>query len=181
MQDNLSVGLTPGLGQRHHLEPIRIGVIGIGNMGQHHTRVLSLLKDVELVGVSDINIERGLDTASKYRIKFFENYQDLLPHVDGVCIAVPTRLHYSVGMACLQAGKHVLIEKPIAASIAEAESLVNAAAESHCILQVGHIERFNPAFQELHKVLKTEELLAIEAHRMSPYSDRANDVWWCWI
>jgi predicted dehydrogenase len=176
VQDNVSVGSTPGLGQRHHLEPIRIGVIGIGNMGQHHTRVLSLLKDVELVGVSDINIERGLDTASKYQIKFFENYQDLLPHVDGVCIAVPTRLHYNVGMACLQAGKHVLIEKPIAASIAEAESLVNAAAESHCILQVGHIERFNPAFQELHKVLKTEELLAIEAHRMSPYSDRANDV-----
>lgn len=176
MQDNLSAGQTNGLGQRHHLEPIRIGVIGVGNMGQHHTRVLSLLKDVELIGVADVNIERGLDTASKYRIRFFENYHDLLPHVDAVCVAVPTRLHYSVGMACLQAGKHVLIEKPIAANIAEAESLVNAAAESHCILQVGHIERFNPAFQELNKVLKTEELLALEAHRMSPYSDRANDV-----
>jgi predicted dehydrogenase len=70
----------------------------------------------------------------------------------------------------------VLIEKPIAANIAEAESLVNTAAECQCILQVGHIERFNPAFQELSKVLKTEELLALEAHRMSPYSDRANDV-----
>ncbi len=176
MQDKLSIEPMSGLGQRHQLEPIRIGVIGVGNMGQHHTRVLSLLKDVELVGVSDVNVERGLDTASKYRVKFFEDYRDLLPYVDGVCIAVPTRLHYTVGMACLQAGKHVLIEKPIAASIAEAESLVNAAAEFHCILQVGHIERFNPAFQELNKVLKTEELLAIEAHRMSPYSDRANDV-----
>jgi predicted dehydrogenase len=79
-------------------------------------------------------------------------------------------------MACLHAGVHVLIEKPIAASIAEAESLVNAAAETGCILQVGHIERFNPAFQELSKVLKTEELLALEAHRISPYSSRANDV-----
>jgi predicted dehydrogenase len=79
-------------------------------------------------------------------------------------------------MDCLQAGIHTLIEKPIAANITEAESLVNAAAESNCILQVGHIERFNPAFQELSKVLKTEELLALEAHRMSPYSDRANDV-----
>jgi predicted dehydrogenase len=79
-------------------------------------------------------------------------------------------------MACLQAGVNTLIEKPIAASIAEAESLVNAAADSNCILQVGHIERFNPAFQELSKVLKTEELLALEAHRMSPYSQRANDV-----
>jgi predicted dehydrogenase len=162
--------------QRNQPQPIRIGVIGVGNMGQHHTRVLSLLKDVELVGVSDVNVERGLDTASKYRVRFFEDYQDLFPYVDAVCIAVPTRLHHEVGMTCLQAGVHVLIEKPIAASIAEAESLVNAAAESQCILQVGHIERFNPAFQELSKVLKTEELLALEAHRMSPYSHRANDV-----
>ncbi|MCW6037992.1 Gfo/Idh/MocA family oxidoreductase [Spirulina subsalsa FACHB-351] len=162
--------------QRPALQPIRIGVIGVGNMGQHHTRVLSLMKDVELVGVSDINVERGLDTASKHRVRFFEDYHDLLPYVDAVCIAVPTRLHHQVGMNCLEAGVHVLIEKPIAASIAEAESLVNAAAEANCILQVGHIERFNPAFQELSKVLKTEELLAIEAHRMSPYSDRANDV-----
>ncbi|MBP0020285.1 MAG: Gfo/Idh/MocA family oxidoreductase [Cyanobacteria bacterium SBLK] len=161
---------------RSPLQPIRIGVIGVGNMGQHHTRVLSLLKDVELVGVSDVNVERGLDTASKYRIRFFEDYHSLLPHVDAVCVAVPTRLHHRVGMDCLKAGVHILVEKPIAASIAEAESLVNAAAESNCILQVGHIERFNPAFQELSKVLKTEELLAVEADRMSPYSDRANDV-----
>jgi predicted dehydrogenase len=174
--ENLSEGQATAHGQRYHLEPIRIGVIGVGNMGQHHTRILSLLKDVELVGVSDINVERGLDTASKYRVRFFEDYRDMLNHVDAVCIAVPTRLHHLVGMTCLQAGVHVLIEKPIAANIAEAESLVNAAAEFHCILQVGHIERFNPAFQELHKVLKNEELLALEAHRMSPYSDRANDV-----
>ncbi|MBE9177305.1 Gfo/Idh/MocA family oxidoreductase [Oculatella sp. LEGE 06141] len=176
MQESLSVGNNDTHSQRNHPEPIRIGVIGVGNMGQHHTRILGLLKDVELVGVADINVERGIDTASKYRVRFFEDYRDLLEHVDAVCVAVPTRLHYSVGMACLQAGVHVLIEKPIAASIAEAESLVNAAAKSHCILQVGHIERFNPAFQELNKVLKTEELLALEAHRMSPYSDRANDV-----
>lgn len=161
---------------RHFSDPVRLGVIGVGNMGQHHTRVLSRFKDVELVGISDVNVERGLDTAGKYRVRFFEDYQDLLSHIDAVCIAVPTRLHHSVGTTCLQAGVHVLIEKPIAASIAEAESLVNAAAAANCILQVGHIERFNPAFQELHKVLNTEELLALEARRMSPYSQRANDV-----
>lgn len=161
---------------RGQLDPLRIGVIGVGNMGQHHTRVLSLLKDVQLVGVSDVNVERGLDTASKYQVRFFEDYRDLLEYVDAVCVAVPTRLHHSVGMTCLKAGVHVLIEKPIAASISEAESLVNAAAEYQRILQVGHIERFNPAFAELGKVLKTEEVLALEAHRMSPYSHRANDV-----
>lgn len=162
--------------QRFSSDLIRVGVIGVGNMGQHHTRVLSRLKDVELVGVSDVNVELGLDTASKYRVRFFEDYLSLIDHVDAVCVAVPTRLHHTVGMNCLRAGVHVLIEKPIAASIAEAESLVNAAAESNCILQVGHIERFNPAFKELHNVLRTEEVLALEARRMSPYSDRANDV-----
>ncbi len=172
----MSVGYSAVGTGRSQLDPIRVGVIGVGNMGQHHTRVLSMLKDVELVGVADVNVERGLNTASKYRVRFFEDYRDLLPLVDAVCVAVPTRLHYSVGMACLQAGVHVLIEKPIAASIGEAELLVNAAAEYQRILQVGHIERFNPAFQELSKVLKTEEVLALEAHRMSPYSNRANDV-----
>ncbi len=162
--------------QRSHPDPIRVGVIGVGNMGQHHARVLSLLKDVELVGVSDVNVDRGLDTASKHRVRFFEDYRELLSQVDALCIAVPTRLHYEVGINCLRAGKHVLIEKPISATIAEAESLVNTAAECSCILQVGHIERFNPAFQELCKVLKYETVLAIEAHRMSPYSHRANDV-----
>ena len=161
---------------RNGTQPLRVGVIGVGNMGQHHTRVLGLLKDVELYGVADINVTRGLDIASKYRVRFFEDYHDLLACVDAVCIAVPTRLHYPVGLACLNAKVHVLIEKPIAASIEEAESLVNAAAENNCILQVGHIERFNPAFQELSNVLKTEELLALESHRMSPYSQRANDV-----
>lgn len=174
MKDRASAGHLIALGQRP--QPIRLGVIGVGNMGQHHTRVLSLLKEVELVGIADLNLERGIDTASKYRIRCFEDYRELLPFVDAVCIAVPTRLHYEVGLTCLRAGVHVLIEKPIAASIYEAESLVNAAAESQCILQVGHIERFNPAFQELSKVLKTERLIALEAHRMSPTSDRTNDV-----
>jgi predicted dehydrogenase len=159
-----------------HSDPVRVGVIGIGHMGQHHTRVLSRLKGVELVGVSDISVERGLETASQYRTRYFEDYNELFKHVDAVCVAVPTRLHHAVGLAALKAGVHVLIEKPIAASIVEAEALVNAAAEHACLLQVGHIERFNPVFQSLSTVLKTEDLLALEAHRMSPNSNRANDV-----
>lgn len=176
MLNDLPGGLPDLSLPRYRPEAVRVGVIGVGNMGQHHARVLSLFKDVKLVGVADINVERGLDTACKYGVRFFEDYRDLLPYVDAVCVAVPTLQHHVVGLTCLQAGVHILIEKPIAASIAEAESLVNAAAQYQRILQVGHIERFNPAFQELSNVLKTEELLALEAHRMSPYSDRANDV-----
>lgn len=163
-------------GIKSHSRPLKMGVIGVGNMGQHHVRILSLLKDIELVGVSDSNLARGIEIASQYQTHFYEHYQELLPHVDAVCIAVPTKIHHQVGEKCLKAGVHVLIEKPIAASIAEAESLVNLAAETGCILQVGHIERFNPAFRELSKVIQTENILALEARRLSPYSDRANDV-----
>lgn len=175
MQSNLS-GQQPKKSRRNKSQPLKMGVIGVGNMGRHHARVLSLLKDIELVGVCDSNFATGLEIASQYRTHFYENYTELLPHVDAVCIAVPTKLHHEVGVKCLEAGVHILIEKPIAASIAEAESLVNLAAQTGCILQVGHIERFNPAFRELSKVIQTEEILALEARRLSPYSNRANDV-----
>ncbi len=157
-------------------QPVQVAVIGVGNMGQHHARILSGLKHVQLIGVSDLNLERGLATASQYHARFFENYRDLLPHVDAAIVAVPTRQHYEVGMACLQAGVHVLLEKPIAASVAEAEALAQAAARCRLILQVGHIERFNPTFASLTQVLDEEHILALEAHRMSPYTHRANDV-----
>ncbi|MGL6342368.1 MAG: Gfo/Idh/MocA family oxidoreductase [Waterburya sp.] len=175
MQSNFSQrSLNNGF--KNQPQPLKMGVIGVGNMGQHHVRILSLLKDIELIGVADSNLARGIEIASQYQTHYYENYQEMLPHVDAVCIAVPTKIHHEVGSCCLQAGVHVLIEKPIAASIAEAESLVNLAAETGCILQVGHIERFNPAFRELSKVIQTEEILALEARRMSPYSHRANDV-----
>ena len=174
MQSNLSEQAQKNV--KNQSQPLKMGVIGVGNMGQHHARVLSLLKDIQLIGVCDSNLARGIEIASQYRTHFYENYEELLARVDAVCIAVPTKLHHEVGTKCLQAGVHILIEKPIAASIAEAESLVNLAAETGCILQVGHIERFNPAFRELSKVIQTEKILALEARRLSPYSNRANDV-----
>jgi predicted dehydrogenase len=101
VQDSISVSEPNLYSQRNQPHHIRIGVIGVGNMGQHHTRVLSLLKDVELVGIADVNVEKGLDVASKYRVHFFENYLEMLPNVDAVCIAAPTRLHHQVGLECL--------------------------------------------------------------------------------
>ncbi len=156
--------------------PVKVGVIGIGNMGWHHARVLSLLKDAELIGVADLDPQRGKLATDQFNCKWFENYENLLPEVEAVCIAVPTLLHHQVGLDCLKANKHVLIEKPIAASQDEASSLIKASETASCLLQVGHIERFNPAFRELTKVIANEEVVVLEARRHSPHADRANDV-----
>ena len=156
--------------------PVKVGVIGIGNMGWHHARVLSLLKDANLVGVADPNENRGKLAIEQFQCEWHKDYHDLLTKVDAICIAVPTLLHHKVGLDCLKAGVHVLIEKPIAANEAEAAELISASKISNCLLQVGHIERFNPAFRELNKIINNEEIVVIEAIRHSPHADRANDV-----
>lgn len=156
--------------------PVKVGVIGIGNMGWHHARVLSLLRDADLIGVADPDPERGHMATEQFGCRWFADYRQMLSEVEAVCIAVPTLLHHPVGLACLQAGLHVLIEKPIAASQDEATALINAAHQAHRLLQVGHIERFNPAFRELIKVVANEEVVVLEGRRHSPHSDRANDV-----
>jgi len=158
------------------MKPVRVGVIGIGNMGWHHARVLSLLRDAELVGVADPDPERGRLAVEQFGCRWFPSYEEMLSEVEAVCIAVPTLLHHRVGMACFQAGVDVLIEKPIAASQEEAAELIQAAEAAGRLLQVGHIERFNPAFRELVKVVANEEVVVLEARRHSPNPDRANDV-----
>jgi len=156
--------------------PVKVGVIGIGNMGWHHARVLSLLKDANLIGVADPNEERGKLAIEQFQCEWFKDYKDLIPKVDAICIAVPTLLHQKVGLDCLKGGTNVLIEKPIAANELEAKSLIEAANASNCLLQVGHIERFNPAFRELNKIVLNEEIVVLDARRHSPHADRANDV-----
>ena len=158
------------------MQPVRVGVIGIGNMGWHHARVLSLLRDAELVGVADPDPARGQLAVEQFGCRWFAGYEEMLPEVEAVCIAVPTLLHHRVGMACFKAGVHVLIEKPIAATQEEATELSAAAEQAGRLLQVGHIERFNPAFRELVKVVANEEVVVLEARRHSPNPDRANDV-----
>ena len=158
------------------MDPVKVGVIGIGNMGWHHARVLSLLRDADLIGVADPDPDRGQLATEQFGCRWFGDYRDMLSEVEAVCIAVPTLLHHSVGLACLNSGVHVLIEKPIAASQDEATSLIDAASRAGRLLQVGHIERFNPAFRELLKVVANEEVVVLEGRRHSPHSDRANDV-----
>ena len=158
------------------MKPVKVGVIGIGNMGWNHARVLSLLRDAELVGVADPDAARGALATEQFGCRWFADYKDLIQEVEAVCIAVPTLLHHPVGMACLKAGVHVLIEKPIAANEQEARELIAAAEQAGRLLQVGHIERFNPAFRELLNVVANEEVMILEGRRHSPHADRANDV-----
>jgi len=128
------------------------------------------------VGVADPDPDRGKLATEQFDCRWFGDYRDMLSEVEAVCIAVPTLLHHAVGLACLEAGLHVLIEKPIAASQEEASALIAAASRNGRLLQVGHIERFNPAFRELTKVVANEEVVVLEARRHSPHADRANDV-----
>jgi len=156
--------------------PLRVGVIGVGNMGQHHARILNALPTVQLIGICDIRPERGVRQARHYGVGYFQDYRGLLPNVDAVCIAVPTPLHHDIGLDCLRSPCHVLIEKPIATSVSEAQSLLSTARQCHRILQVGHIERFNPAFLALKHHLGASPILHLAAERLSPQLDRGSDV-----
>lgn len=153
---------------------LRAGVIGVGHLGQHHVRLYASSPDSMLVGVVDYDPTRASAVAAKYGGRFFGNLQDLLKEVDIVTIAVPTSGHYSVAKVCLRAGKHVLIEKPIAVSLKEAQELVELGQRNACTIQVGHSERFNPIMPLMRPHIR--EPLLIECHRLGSYSERGVDV-----
>ncbi len=153
---------------------IKIAVVGVGNLGQHHSRIYNELPDVELVGVVDIDSKRVANIATKHRIKSFISYYDIIGKVDAVSIVVPTPLHFEIGRIFLQEGIHCLIEKPIAANLKEAETLLRLARKNHCILQVGHVERFNPAVIEAQKYIHNPEF--IEAYRLGLFDPRVNHI-----
>ena len=153
---------------------LRAGVIGVGHLGQHHARLYAALPDAVLVGVTDQDSERAQLIAERHGTKVFNDVQDLLDVVDVVSIAVPTSAHYRVAKACLNAGKHVLIEKPIAVNSTEAMELVELAKAKGCRIQVGHSERFNPIMHVMRPHIRRPAF--IESHRIGPYSERGTDV-----
>jgi len=145
-------------------------------MGRNHCRVLSMMRHATLAGITDFDKVAGMQMAERYESTFYQSLDELLPHVDAVVIATPTPSHFPLAMHCLAHGVHLLIEKPIAATVAEAEALVAAAKESRSLVQVGHIERFNPAYTELKHVLDNIQVAAINFRRLSPYVGSNTDV-----
>ena len=153
---------------------IKVGVIGAGHVGAFHARNYAQLADVELAGICDIHPQNAQRVASLLHVPVYTDFHALLPHVQAVSLAVPTSLHFSIGKACLEAGVHVLIEKPIATRLDEADALVRLADERRVTLQVGHVERFNAAIQTASTLLTRPRF--IESHRLSPYTVRGTDV-----
>ena len=152
---------------------LKCAVIGTGYLGKFHAEKYDTLPDCDLVAVVDINEETAQTIAQQHGAKALTDYTSLLGHVDAVSIVVPTTLHYQVAKDFLNAGAHVLIEKPITTTVEQADELIAIAKEKNLILQVGHLERFNPAVLALDK---DEKPLFIESHRLAPFNPRANDV-----
>jgi len=145
----------------------------VGHMGKYHVGAYSEIPGVTLVGVSDIDEQKGKAIAAKYRTSYFKDYRELLQKVQVLSIAVPTKNHFDIAKVCLEAGKHCLVEKPICESLEKAEKLFKIAAQNQVALHVGHVERFNGAVQELRKVVK--DPILIESRRLGPFEPRVKE------
>jgi predicted dehydrogenase len=155
-------------------DKIKVAVVGVGQLGQHHARIYAEMPEVELVGVVDVDPKRARKIARQHKTRAFDNYKELDGQVEAVNIVVPTPLHFELGSYFLEKGIHCLVEKPITPSLDEAQELMDITRRKNLILQVGHIERFNPAVMEAQKYI--EEPKFIEANRLGPYSPRVADV-----
>ena len=155
------------------MSEFKVGVVGVGKMGEYHVGVLSEMREVDLVGVVDSDQERAKKISEQYKTRSYKNYKDLFNEVDGVVVAVPTSLHYAIGKEFIEAGIHTLLEKPCTDDLSKAEELFDLAEKKKITLHIGHVERFNGAVQELFKIVK--DPIYIECRRMSPFSSRIKD------
>lgn len=156
------------------IEPIRVGVVGVGYLGKFHAEKYARMDGVKLAGVVDIMPERADSVAKRLGTEFFADYRDLIKEVDAVSVVVPTPLHFSISRDFLENNVNVLIEKPITETLEEANTLIKIADSHGSIIQVGHLERFNPAVIALREVV--DRPLFIESHRLSFFKERGTEV-----
>lgn len=156
------------------MDILRAAVIGVGYLGRIHAHKYAALEGVELVGVTDADPERAAIVGAEVNAPAVADYRALLKDVGLASVVVPTQHHYQVVRACLEAGVHVLVEKPITQTVAEADALIDLAEKRNRLLQVGHLERFNPAWVALRPHIKRP--VFIEVHRLAPFNPRGTDV-----
>ena len=161
---------------KYTMDKLNVGVVGIGYLGSLHARVYSQLKSANLVCICDIDKKRAKKVAKKRRVWYFPDYRTLFDKVEAVSIVVPTNLHYKIAKEFLNNGIHAFIEKPITNTLEEAQELIDIADSKNLILQVGHIERFNPVVRAVEPLVKDARF--IECHRAGPYKKkkRVKDV-----
>jgi predicted dehydrogenase len=156
------------------MKKLRIGVVGVGHIGSNHARIYSELPNAELVAILDIDPARADEIGGKYKAKAVASLNEFAGMVDAASVATPTSAHFSIARDLLAQGKHLLIEKPITEKTSDARDLAQVAAEKGLVLQVGHVERFNPVLSALEQRLTHPRF--IEAHRLSPYPNRSTEI-----
>jgi len=155
-------------------DKLRIAVIGVGHLGEYHVQKYKVIPDVELVGVVDVDTNRVNEIANRYSTKAYTDHRDILDKVDAVSLAVTTEMHFEVAKDILAQRVHMLIEKPITYDLAEADTLIRMAREGNLVLQVGLVERFNPAIVKMMPLLNSP--VFVESHRMNLFTTRGLDV-----
>src|SRR3970040_1879973 len=153
---------------------IKIGVIGTGHLGKLHVKMFKQIQECEVTGIYDGNSQTAKDVAQEFNVKAFDNLDDLLKNIQAASIAVSTTTHHEVAKKCLEKNIHIFVEKPITSSISEAEELVQISSDRKLNLQVGHIERFNPAIISLEKFII--EPMFIQTDRLAQFNPRGTDV-----
>ncbi|MCK5145680.1 Gfo/Idh/MocA family oxidoreductase [bacterium] len=156
------------------MKKIKVGVIGVGHLGRFHAQNYSKIEQAELIGVYDVDYDRATEIAAETNCQAFKSLDDLLEAVDGVSIVVPTDKHLEAGLKAIEKNVHVLVEKPIAVNTEEADTLINEAQKRDLTLQVGQVERFNPAVRALDQFDLQPKF--IESHRLAPFNPRGTEV-----
>ncbi len=155
-------------------DKIKVGVIGVGHLGEHHARLYGTFHDVDLVGVVDTDDERGRKISEKYDTDYYSDIDELIPKIEAASIVVPTENHYEISKKMIKAGLDCLVEKPMVETLAQAEELYNLALTQDVLLQVGHIERFNTAFVAAREHIDDPRF--IEVNRLGPFTERSTDI-----
>jgi predicted dehydrogenase len=156
------------------MDKVKVGIIGVGYLGTQHARILSYLEEAELIGVADIDFKKAMVIGNRHGVKYYDNYENMLDEIDAGIVATPTSEHYAISMKLLKKGKSVLVEKPITETVEQAEKLVAAADKNGPILQIGHLERFNPAVEALEDLISEPKF--IEVQRLGSFSARSLDI-----